>query len=1142
LADCCRKEFSSQDVRRGVAYFANDAVQIVSVDGTVLIAQVSGSRASPYDVILDWKSAARRILEVSCSCPRFGDEGLCKHVFATILAADEQGVVPAGLKGRFEVYDLDDGDYDQFDVYEDDEDEDEDEGADEDSASDLRTKQRIVSFVRRSSTAKKPPSPPAQPQPWQKQLALVKAETSRLASDEDRFASAAGMAGKPRQAWFLFDPRECTTSGALVIRFCTRELKKNGEPGKLKTLNLNRAQLAKFADAEDRSAIELFFGIVPSVDYSYGYSYGGYRASNYQEFASCELSPALCGVILPRICARGRLLWSESRPQWRSGWSEEGRLVAWDEGPAWQFRLHFDLDDKQKNWLVTGRLHRGDEQADISRPTMVLPTGLMLVDDRLARVDWGGGFSWALSLRKQGPIVVPRAKEQEMLEQFWQLPSIPAVEMPTELRWEQVTIEPRARIAIKKPRQRWGGSDLYGAVTFDYDGRTVRADDEAANLVDRAARRVIRRDLPAEQSLLTQALNLGFKRSLYNRDDGDLTLRSKDLPRVVPELMKAGWQVDADGKLFRKAGEFELSVSSGVDWFDLEASCDFEGLRVGLPKLLEALRQGQSFVMLDDGSQGMLPESWLKKFAPLASLGEAQGDAVRFRSSQAMFLDALLASQPEVKVDARFEKARAKLRGFAGVHAREQPSGFVGQLREYQQLGLGWLRFLQDFGFGGCLADDMGLGKTIQVLALLEERRTRRATPGEPRAPSLVVAPKSLVHNWVEEAARFAPRLRVLDYTGLARAGKLGDLSQVDLIVTTYATMRLDILKFKDVRFDYAILDEAQAAKNSNSQTAKACRLLQADYRLAMTGTPVENHLGELWSIFEFLNPGMLGRSEAFKAFSSGGRGAPAEALQLLAQALRPFLLRRTKEQVLTELPAKTEQTLYCELDAPQRKAYDELRNHYRASLDDRIKLQGLKRSKIHVLEALLRLRQAACHQGLIDKKQIKLPSAKLDTLLEQLAEVLDGGHKALVFSQFTSLLDIVRQRLDADKIGYAYLDGKTRARKDVVERFQTDDACRLFLISLKAGGLGLNLTAADYVFILDPWWNPAVEAQAVDRAHRLGQTRPVFAYRLVARDTVEEKILELQGKKRELADAIISADDSLISQLTADDLRMLLS
>ncbi len=817
--------------------------------------------------------------------------------------------------------------------------------------------------------------------------------------------------------------------------------------------------------------------------------------------------------------------------------------MAWDDGPAWQFRLHFDRDDKRMNWLVTGRLHRSDEVADVSRPTMILPSGVLLLDDRFARVELGDGAAWALALRKSGPIVVPRAKQDEMLEQFWQLPSAAAVELPAELRWEQVAVPPRPCITIKTPDRNWAGADLEAVVTFEYAGHSARIDDTAASIIDRAARRVIRRDLARERTLVAEARSLGFKNpDYYSRGRCDLLLLPKNLPRALPALMNAGWQVETQGKLIRRAGEFKLSVSSGVDWFDLEAHCDFDGLSVGLPKLLEALRRGQQFVVLDDGSQGMLPEKWLEKFAPLAGLGETQGDAVRFRPSQAMFLDALLAAQPDVQVDARFDKARAKLRGFAGVSSCDQPASFVGQLREYQRLGLGWLHFLQDFGFGGCLADDMGLGKTIQVLALLEERRTQRAKPGQPRRPSLVVAPKSLVHNWVEEAARFAPALRVLDYTGLVRGGKLDDVSSVDLIVTTYATMRLDILKLKAIRFDCAILDEAQSTKNSGSQTAKACRLLQADHRLAMTGTPVENHLGELWSIFEFLNPGMLGRSEAFKAFSSGGREVSKDSLQLLAQSLRPFLLRRTKEQVLTELPAKTEQTLYCELDAPQRKLYDELRDHYRLALANRIETEGLKKSKIQVLEALLRLRQAACHPGLLDKKQIKEPSAKLDTLLEQLGEVLDGGHKALVFSQFTSLLDIVRKRLDTEKISYAYLDGKTRARKEVVERFQTDDACRLFLISLKAGGLGLNLTAADYVFILDPWWNPAVEAQAVDRAHRLGQTQRVFAYRLIARNTVEEKILELQGQKRQLADAIVSADGSLISQLTADDLRLLLS
>ncbi len=304
----------------------------------------------------------------------------------------------------------------------------------------------------------------------------------------------------------------------------------------------------------------------------------------------------------------------------------------------------------------------------------------------------------------------------------------------------------------------------------------------------------------------------------------------------------------------------------------------------------------------------------------------------------------------------------------------------------------------------------------------------------------------------------------------------------------------------------------------------------------------MENHLGELWSLLEFLNPGMLGAASLFRLEGNGALNPDEETRRLLARGLRPFILRRTKEQVAADLPPKSEQTLCCELEPAQRAVYDELREHYRRSLLGRIEREGFNRAKILMLEALLRLRQAACHPGLIDRRRAGEPSAKLDVLLPRLAEVLDEGHKALVFSQFTSLLAIVRSRLDHDGIPYEYLDGRTRDRAARVARFQSDPDCRLFLVSLKAGGLGLNLTAAEYVFLLDPWWNRAVEAQAIDRTHRIGQTRPVFAYRLIARETVEEKILELQRTKRDLADAIITADNSLIRTLSRDDLDLLLS
>jgi SNF2 family DNA or RNA helicase len=497
-------------------------------------------------------------------------------------------------------------------------------------------------------------------------------------------------------------------------------------------------------------------------------------------------------------------------------------------------------------------------------------------------------------------------------------------------------------------------------------------------------------------------------------------------------------------------------------------------------------------------------------------------------------LDAMLAAQPDARMDEVFKEFRQKMTGFHGIEALEQPAGFVGQLRDYQREGLGWMQFLREFRFGGCLADDMGVGKTAQVLAVLESRRA------EGLGPSLVVAPKSVMFNWRQEAAKFTPQLRVLEYTGLERDAQ--QIPRHDLILTTYGTLLRDAPRLAEMEFDYVVLDEAQAIKNASTASSKAVRLLKGKHRLALSGTPVENHLGELWSLFEFLNPGMLGEAKVLKMAGGLARNPSEESRGLLSHALRPFILRRTKQQVARELPEKTEQTIFCELEPPQRKLYDELRAHYRDKLLAGVDARGLNKSKMQVLEALLRLRQAACHPGLLDGSRIIEPSAKLNVLLDQLSELREEGHKALVFSQFTSFLAIVRARLDEAGVNYEYLDGATRNRQEHVERFQNDPECSLFLISLKAGGLGLNLTAAEYVFLLDPWWNPAVEAQAVDRAHRIGQTRQVFAYRLIARDTVEEKVLELQKTKRDLADAILGEDNSLIRDLKREDLELLLS
>jgi len=599
-----------------------------------------------------------------------------------------------------------------------------------------------------------------------------------------------------------------------------------------------------------------------------------------------------------------------------------------------------------------------------------------------------------------------------------------------------------------------------------------------------------------------------------------------------------GWRVEAEGRPFRPAVSMRLEVTSGIDWFDLHGAVDFgDGRSAPFPQLLAAVARGEDVVVLDDGSVGLLPEEWLRRYAAIAGFGSADGDSIRFGRSQVALLDALLAAQPAIAYDETFARVRSELHTFGGVQPEDPPRSFRGTLREYQREALGWFSFLRRFQFGGCLADDMGLGKTVMVLALLDARR--QSNRSAERLPSIVVVPRSLVFNWKDEAARFAPKLKIADYTGPQRDPR--SLGDADVVLTTYGTLRRDAARLHALEFDYAILDEAQAIKNAVTASAKASRLLRARHRLALSGTPIENHLGELWSLFEFLNPGVLGTAKAFQSASSA-RMKGDDNVEWLSRALRPFILRRTKEQVAPELPNRTEQTLQCELEPAQRRHYDELRAHYRQTLLARIARDGVNRSKMQILEALLRLRQAACHSGLIDPARAHEPSAKFEVLIPRLLEVIAEGHKALVFSQFTSLLALLRPRLDALDIPYEYLDGRTRDRAERVARFQSDPDCRVFLISLKAGGLGLNLTAAEYVFLLDPWWNPAVEAQAIDRAHRIGQTRHVFAYRLLARDTVEEKVAELQQSKRELADAILKADAGLIRSLKAEDLEMLLS
>ena len=442
----------------------------------------------------------------------------------------------------------------------------------------------------------------------------------------------------------------------------------------------------------------------------------------------------------------------------------------------------------------------------------------------------------------------------------------------------------RGVISIKSERRSYRPDHLFGDVTFAYGETVVGLHDQRRGWYVAEHDQAVLRDDDAEQSLLTQLTDLGVRpHAMFSYFGADVQFHQRHLNRIVRALTASGWAVELRGQRIRQPGSFNLSVSTNVDWFELNGQVDFGGVTASLPKLLAALRTGGRFVQLDDGSQGMLPDEWLEKYGGLARLAKSDGESLRFASTQTLLLDALLAEQGNVDFDTGFRRFRDKLQRFDGVKPAKEPRGFRGELREYQREGLGWLQFLREFNFGGCLADDMGLGKTIQVLALLQ---TRRLAKRQQHKPSLVVVPKSLIFNWLEEAERFTPNLRVANYTGGDRGAHLDQLDECDLLLTTYGILRRDIVRLKEIEFDYAILDESQAIKNHNSQAAKASRLLKAEQRLAMTGTPVENHLGELWSLFEFLNPGMLGKTGAFESLAKTKQNGDEAHVKLLARAI----------------------------------------------------------------------------------------------------------------------------------------------------------------------------------------------------------------------------------------------------------------
>ncbi|MGE7774971.1 SNF2-related protein [Chitinophaga sp. NPDC101104] len=581
----------------------------------------------------------------------------------------------------------------------------------------------------------------------------------------------------------------------------------------------------------------------------------------------------------------------------------------------------------------------------------------------------------------------------------------------------------------------------------------------------------------------------------------------------------------------------QIEVNSGIDWFNAHLKVSFGNKPASLRQLHKAIRNKSRFVELGDGTSGLLPDEWIHRLEKYFQAGEIDADILKFpkinfSEISAMFDREVLSQETQAEI--------AQL-GQAFPPAKEipetpVPAGLQAELRAYQREGLNWLNYLDGFNFGGCLADDMGLGKTVQIIAFILSQQEKNG-----HATHLVVAPTSLLFNWQEELQRFAPSLSVQLHYGANRLKSADSAGDFDVVLTSYGTLISDIGFLKTFRFGYVFLDESQAIKNPNSERYKAARLLQSRNRIVLTGTPVENNTVDLYGQLSFACPGLLGSKQYFREIYSipiDRFGFSKRAMEL-QQKVKPFILRRTKKQVARELPERTEMTIYCEMNAEQRKIYDayeqELRDYIANKTDDEI-----HRNSMHVLTGLTKLRQICNSPVLLKEGHSGENSVKIEVLLEQI-ENKSREHKILVFSQFTGMLDLIRTELENRKIPFEYLTGQTKDRGAKVAHFQTNDAVRVFLISLKAGGVGLNLTEADYVYLVDPWWNPAAENQAIDRSHRIGQHRNVVAVRLICSGTIEEKIRIMQQRKSQLALDLVKTDGTVLQQMSKSDLLEIL-
>jgi superfamily II DNA or RNA helicase len=750
-----------------------------------------------------------------------------------------------------------------------------------------------------------------------------------------------------------------------------------------------------------------------------------------------------------------------------------------------------------------------------------LPNGTMTIKQE----------SWPVTLDK---IVLPLAKEYK-------------VDFDKALIDEIKDGEPEVKLYLEEK-----GDYLVFQPVFTYKGFDTKGKDRDQLIVPLGGRLiVVHRNREAEQGFIDRLRTLHSNFTPFE-DGAALALKGADVLKnnwffLFVDAMREqkvpvfGFENLKNFRFNTAKPQTHIYISSNTDWFDAKVDILFGDQKVSVAEVKGALANKQQFVQLNDGTLGILPDEWLKKYALLFRVGEGKSDKLKLSRYHLSVIDELYENRNEEELTIQLEEKYERIREFDKIKEVPPPAHLEPILRPYQKAGFQWINYLHEVSWGGILADDMGLGKTVQALSFLNHFHDEYG-----RLKSLVVCPTTLIYNWENEIKKFAPTLSYHIHHGPQRLREPEALGKFNVVITTYGTLRSDIKTFIQIPLDYVVLDESQAIKNPASKVTKAAALLNAKHRLCMSGTPLQNNTFDIFAQMNFLNPGMLGTMEFFRQeFAIPiDKFGEQEQKEHLKKILYPFILRRTKEQVAKDLPEKTEMILFCEMEDEQRKIYDAYRNEFRARILGTIEEQGIQKSQLTILQGLMKLRQICDSPAILNESEkFENHSIKLEELSREIAENI-GDHKALIFSQFLGMLALIREKLESLGIKYEYFDGSTSApdREKAIQSFQNNEETRVFLISLKAGGVGLNLTAADYVYIVDPWWNPAVEQQAIDRTHRIGQTKNIFAYRMICKDTIEDKILQLQERKRLLAKELIADDASFVKALTREDVEYLFS